>query len=142
MLSGFMIAYLIYATFKWLGYTLFLFVWKRAARPAVFSPFKIGVIRTLLGVVLGTAYFFVVLSIAKAHGISGGRNPFIIDPRLYFLGLLPIRIFEWSVILKFFLNKTAVVTKSRLFVSTGVIWSFVLDLPGALGLIAFVSSIC
>jgi hypothetical protein len=96
------------------------------------SAWKVGAVRTLIGMVAGAAYF----------GLW-----WIIDPRFpgasssflwpYLAGLLPVRIAEWWLLIWLFYDRELrQVAKDWRMVALGTIWSYVLDVPAIAGLIA------
>ena len=140
---GFSIIFLgtgIYALIKILGYSLFakflnsLFLTHN-------NIWKVGLVRTILGVVLGLAHNVFFLSF---FNISMGRSPIGgEDTYLYFTFLILLRIFEWGLIIYLFydrkMKKRALIIKA---IGLGVIWSFILDIPLLAGLFVGIATIC
>jgi len=130
----------IYALIKVTGYSLFakylnsLFFLQN-------NIWKVGLIRTAIGVVLGiahNAFFLSFLNVSMGRSPIGGE-----DTGLYFALLILLRIFEWWLIIFLFYEKKwpgnyRVVQGVLL----GVIWSFILDIPLMLGLFVAIASIC
>lgn len=130
----------LYLCIKVVGYTVFAAFLNRLYACSN-SIWKVGMVRTLLGVVLGLAHNAVFLSFFK---ISMGRAPLGgEDTRLYFAALVLLRFFEWGLIIFWFYdrkyrNKRTLVRA----VATGTVWSFILDIPLLAGLFTVAASIC
>jgi hypothetical protein len=55
---------------------------------------------------------------------------------IFLLGLIPVRILEWLLLLRiFFLRQTDDKAKLLKNVALGVLWSFILDIPAIFGFI-------
>ena len=85
--------------------------------------YAVGAARTLIGVLFGTLYFTLA-----SVGVPGV---------LILLGLIPIRVIEWLLLLKIFYDRPLEKrSKAQDVVVLGTIWSFVLDIPAIIGFIA------
>jgi len=131
---------LFYGIIKVLGYSLFAKL-LNSLFSRENSIWKVGLIRTGLGIVLGflhNAFFLHVLEVSKGRSPFGGK-----DAYLFFLLLVVLRIIEWGIIIFWFydrkLENKAATFKS---ICLGIVWSFILDIPMIAGLIVVVSSIC
>lgn len=81
------------------------------------NSWKVGAVRTAIGLAAGTAYF----------GVWSLTN-FAPDPVLWFVGLLPIRVVEWAVLLRLFFEKTFLgSSRSWKYSVYGSAWSYALD---------------
>lgn len=131
---------IIYGIIKIFGYSIFakylnsLFVVNQ-------NIWKVGLIRTVLGVALGlthNAIFFSLFDISMGRSPIGGEGT-----ALFFILLIILRVIEWGLIIHWFydkkLTKRSQVFKGLIF---GIIWSFVLDIPLLTGLLVVVASIC
>ena len=92
------------------------------SRPDV-NPFRIGAVRTLIGMGFGVLYFTLA---------SVGFPSLLI-----LLGLIPIRVLEWTLLLKMFYDpRLADRSKLKDVNILGTIWSFLLDVPALMGVFA------
>ncbi len=81
------------------------------------SCWKVGAMRTAIGIAAGLAYFG-VWNASKAM-----PNPF-----LWFLGLIPVRLVEWGFLQRIFFDKSLLRSwRSWDYAAYGTVWSFVLD---------------
>jgi hypothetical protein len=99
------------------------------------SAWKVGAIRTLIGMAAGAAYFvvwnFFERSTFQVKAVAG------YDHWFYLAGLLPVRIAEWWLLIWLFYDRELrEVAKGWRMVGLGVIWSYVLDAPAIAGFIA------
>lgn len=107
------------------------------------SIWKVGICRTLLGLVVGAALNFLLLGALHIQ-LGMGRSPLGgRDTDIYFLLLTTIRIGEWLLIVWYFYDRELYISwkliKAVLF---GTILSYLIDLPVMLGLIMVISTIC
>ncbi|MFC1749533.1 hypothetical protein ACFL2V_12080 [Pseudomonadota bacterium] len=131
---------LIYLVIKVVGYSFYAKYLNR-----LFSKenniWKVGAVRTLLGVVLGVihnAVLFSTLNISMGRSPIGGEDTFI-----YLLLLILLRVFEWGIIVYWFYTRSlGINVRTIKGVGLGVIWSFILDIPLWMGLIAVIATIC
>jgi hypothetical protein len=126
-----------YATFcaiKFAGYTAAAHVLSVQYERKEVSAWKVGAVRTLIGMVAGAAYFGLWSLIARnPSGVIQEINV----PFFYFVGLLPIRIAEWWLLIWLFYDREfRQPAKDWRFVALGTIWSYVLDAPAIAGFIA------
>jgi len=98
------------------------------------ASWKVGGVRTLIGMAAGAAYFGLWSLIdpsAPPRGMFGGF------PYLYLAGLLPVRIAEWWLLIWLFYDRALRQPgKGWRMVGLGTIWSYVLDAPAMAGFIA------
>jgi hypothetical protein len=81
------------------------------------SYWKVGAVRTVIGIAAGLAYF-------GAWTASNGSP----SPYLWFLGLIPVRLIEWGFLLRLFFDSSMLRTlRSWEYSAYGAVWSFVLD---------------
>jgi len=143
-IAFFLTVYVAYAVMKLVGYSLSAYAIRAVlVRPDV-SPWRVGLVRTLLGIVVGGLY-------TAGWAVFGGRDALegvvLTDPQStaiwYAVGLVPVRILEWTWLIWYFFDRRFDRPgRDVLCVVLGVVWSFVLDLPALLGVISILSSIC
>ena len=125
--------YLTFTAVKFAGYSLFAHGLNRAYAKAQ-NLWMVGGARTLIGMAVGGAYFGLWQLFDGMGGVGIG----------YLLGLLPIRIGEWWLIVWFFFDRPLV--RPNLgwgLVALRVIWSYICDMPATFGyLITGGLSIC
>jgi hypothetical protein len=127
------LAFASFACVKFAGYVAAASALNLSYRSKENSVWKVGAARTALGLVAGAAYggvFIWLMTSVAAHGDDSAR-PFI----LYFGGLVPVRLAEWSLIIWYFYQRA----KPNSFLllrnsAVGIIWSFVLDAVGVFAL--------
>jgi hypothetical protein len=112
------ISLLAYTTVKLAGYSFFgkkLNQWYNKTRP---RPIVFGAARTLLGIVVGIGSLFLL------SGLTSNREA------LFLILLIPIRFFEWFLMLYLFFerNNFSIKRISR-FSTQGIFFSFALDIP-------------
>ena len=125
-----------FAGVKFIGYTGAVWALARSYQAKETSILKVGAARTALGLVAGAAYGGLFFLLAR-DGSFIERNSGPIAGILYFGGLIPVRLAEWSFIIWYFFrrgkpNPGPWIGKSWL----GVAWSFVLDTVGIFTAIA------
>jgi hypothetical protein len=103
---------------KFAGYSLAGYYLKNRYREPGVSSAKFGAARTALGVVAGISYAYLAgsLEVSQAQ---------------FYLGLIPVRVAEWSLIIWMFFEYGRIETKRLKLVkysALGVIWSYLLDL--------------
>ena len=127
-----------YATFcaiKFGGYTVAAHFLSMHYDRSEVSAWKVGAVRTLIGMTAGAAYFglwFVVDRGGYHPGGGFGSSPFP-----YLAGLLPVRIAEWWLLIWLFYDRELrEPAKDWRMVGLGTLWSYVLDAPVIAGFIA------
>ena len=107
-----------YTSIKLIGYTLAgkkLNQWYKVSKP---RPFVFGIARTVLGLTLGISVLFLL-----------DKSSSTVDSRFLFL-LIPVRFFEWHLILYLFYERQNYLFKRISGYSLlGILWSFILDIP-------------
>ena len=121
-----------FAAVKFLGYTVYGHVLRKmffeeepdasdGRRAAWFRAFKIGAIRTLIGLLVGAGYAALVRT-----GIFGD-----LAAPVFLLGLLPVRIGEWLLLFRIvFKHGVSDWGKTAWAVFVGIIVSYGLDFAG------------
>src|SRR5882724_3099688 len=137
MPAGFMYPGLGYATFcaiKFAGYSAAgHFLSQRYGRTDL-SPWKVGAVRTLIGMAAGAAYFGLWQLIDPRAFNPGPDSDHTSLP--YLIGLLPVRIAEWWLLIWLFYDRELRESaKGWRMVGLGTIWSYVLDAPAIAGFI-------
>jgi hypothetical protein len=134
MLDGISNPILGYSSFcavKFVGYTGAAYVLSRSYHRDV-SAWKVGAVRTLIGMVAGAGYFLLWYLFDK-HALDTGEA----FPYRYLAGLLPIRIGEWWLLIWLFYDRELrQIAKDWRMVGIGTVWSYVLDTPAVLGFFA------
>jgi hypothetical protein len=137
--------YVAYAGVKLAGYSLSAVVLKKLLRRPDLGAWRVGFIRTVLGILVGGAYTL-VWAAGENYGwfrglpMTGGRAGSIL---YYMAGLIPVRLLEWSWLVWFcFDRRFEQRGRDTVAVIGGSLWSFALDLPPLMGALWFVASIC
>lgn len=121
-----------YASFcavKFAGYTLAAHVIAKSYGRGDVSIWRVGAVRTLIGMAAGAAYFGAWHAMGKP---LGGDLTF-----LYLAGLLPIRIAEWWLLIWLFYDRALAEREAGWWmVALGTVWSYILDAPAIVGFIA------
>lgn len=128
------LGYTTFCAIKFAGYTAAAHVLSSQYDRDV-SAWKVGAVRTLIGMAAGAAYFGLWLYLDRL----GYRDFYMISgiPWPYFAGLLPVRIAEWWLLIWLFYDRElGEVAKDWRMVGLGTVWSYVLDAPATAGLIA------
>jgi hypothetical protein len=122
------IGYLTFCVIKFLGYAFAARFLSCAYARTNLSAWKVSAARTLIGMATGALYLWAAVRLAPAARL---------DDAFHYLLLVPIRITEWWLILWFFYDRLLEHKKRGwLCVICGTLWSFVLDVPAILGLVA------
>jgi len=115
-----------FGTVKFLGYSGFAWMIKGKFKECRSHPLVIGGVRTLIGIGFGCAYMF-LFNLATFQGDSG---------LLYYMGLFPVRMVEWSLLIWLFFDRKLEDPMRLLgFAVIGVLISYLLDIPAFIGLI-------
>ena len=100
------------------------------------ASWKVGAVRTLIGMAAGAAYFGLWYPDRYARRMSRAACTAVFR-YLYLAGLLPVRIAEWWLLIWLFYDrKLREPAKGWRMVGLGTIWSYVLDAPAIAGFIA------
>lgn len=129
-ISNPVIGSLVFAGIKVAGYSFAATRLNRLYSASV-NPWLFGITRTLLGVAVGAALGYLLVGAQK-------------DLDDFYLALVPIRIFEWLVLIALFYDRQSP-NLSRLFkaAALGTLLSFALDIPaGLLGVLSAGVFIC
>ena len=123
-LSHPVIGYFGYCAVKFAGYSLAAhFISQRYQTKR--NPFLVGGTRTLIGMSVGVAYYF-LLGLLRPHSAL-----------LAGLGLVPVRFMEWWLLLWLFYDRRLEQRrKGWRTVVLLTIWSFILDVPALIGFFA------
>lgn len=123
--------YAIFTCVKLVGYSLFALKLNRSYRLEK-NVLAVGTVRTLMGMILGGGYF---LLWGLVFGKASKELP-------YWMGLVPLRIFEWWLLIRIFYDRPFRHPASRGNVAEGIGWSYLLDLPAMFGFLICGISIC
>jgi hypothetical protein len=131
---------IIYALIKIVGYSLFA-KYLNSLYQKHQNIWKVGLVRTVLGVVLGLVHngiFFSFFNISMGRSPIGGEGTY-----LFFTLLVLLRVIEWSLIVHWFYDKNITEKNKALkAICLGIFWSFILDIPLMAGLFVVIASIC
>lgn len=112
---------------KFGGYAAAGFALKNAFQSAQ-SVWKVGAVRTGIGVLFGSVFGGVWI-LLSTHFEKRWPDWLVIS--VFFGLLIPIRLFEWSLLIHFFFDKGLVQRLRGLkYSAVGTLWSFVLDAIG------------
>jgi hypothetical protein len=119
---------LAFPAIKAVGYTAFALYLNRIFPNKPRNILAVGVSRMLIGLAFGT----VLAAVSFPFVFYGG-----IGVVIYLVGLIPVRILEWLIIIKAFYGKDPPLTWSdlRVPIFLGVVTSFLLDVPALAGLV-------
>jgi hypothetical protein len=124
-MGGGAIGFAAFAGVKYTGYTLAAVALNRAYASADRSAWLVGASRTAIGLIAGITYGWF-----WTHG-AGGPQELILA--LFFAALVPIRIFEWGLLVRWFYEPRLLRTrKAWKAAGLGTLWSFALDAVGIL----------
>jgi hypothetical protein len=112
--------FITFAAVKYAGYSAAAWLLNRRYQHDTHSPLLIGLVRTGIGLAAGAAYGAAVLFARFPEG-------------LFFAALIPIRLLEWGLLLRWFYEPQFLATgRAWRWASAGAAWSFALDLVGIL----------
>jgi len=128
------LGYIGFCAVKFAGYSVAAWAISESYKRPDRKPWIVGGARTLIGMATGAAYFGLVFALSKSFvGPMDGSLSLLVYP----VGLLPLRIAEWWFLLWLFYDrKLEQPAKGWRIVYVGTVWSYVLDLPATLGLLA------
>ena len=119
------IGYAGFATVKFAGYALAAHYISKSYRRTDRNRYVVGGVRTLIGMGFGAAYAG-IWSLLPAVGTGGGL--------LFFVGLAPVRVAEWWLLLWWFFDRRLEDQhKGWGIVRVTTVWSYVLDVPATIG---------
>jgi len=117
-------SYIVFGAIKFVGYSLAARYLKTSYPDSNANVLLVGLTRTLIGMFFG--------AIVGMIGFWAFEVAFLV----FLLGLLPVRILEWWILLRiFFDRKDEDKRKLGNNIALGVVWSFVLDIPAIFGFI-------
>lgn len=122
------IGLLAFPAIKLVGYTAFAIYLNQKFPDNKRNIFLVGFSRMLLGLAFGTALAFLSFPFVFVFGLG---------IFIYIVGLIPIRVLEWWLIIKGFYNTDPPLNFSDVkdSITLGVITSFLLDIPALFGLV-------
>lgn len=121
--------YLAFSAVKLAGYTLAGWYLNRRYSNATAHFALVGLTRTIIGIVFGAALALATYFPISLFGIAGIL--------VYILGLIPVRLLEWWIIIFIFYDRSMQsMPKDWRFAALGTAWSFALDIPALIGLVA------
>jgi hypothetical protein len=120
--------YIAFSAVKLCGYSLAAWYLNRQYPDAKRNFAVVGLTRTLIGMLFGGALGFLVLPL-----VDVGEFGIIV----YYLGLIPVRLLEWWIIILLFYDRHALTkAKDWRHVGIGTVWSYALDIPAVIGFVA------
>lgn len=129
-ISELIAGYATFATIKVVGYCTLTFVMDRVYKKPFWLFIPAGISRTLIGLVFSGIYGLMA-------GLFLGVTGLLISAPLFLLGLLLVRLVEWWLVVWLFYDRSLTEkSKDWIWAAVGASWSFVLDIPAFLGLIA------
>ncbi len=120
--------YLAFSAVKLVDYSLAGLFLNSRYPEATTNFLVVGIARTVIGMVFGG-----VLGLLTLPLVFGGGLGIL----LYVLGLIPVRLLEWWIIIRFFYDRSMETKpKDWRYAGIGTAWSFALDIPAAIGFFA------
>lgn len=101
-----------YTAIKYVGYTAYSLYINREIG-VTRNVFLVGAVRTIMGFILGP----ILLAVT------------VVIPFLFWVGLIPMRIIEWMLLLRLMYGQNIERKKEIRIVTIGIVWSFILDIP-------------
>ncbi len=121
--------YLAFSAVKLAGYSLAGWYLNRRYANATAHFAVVGISRTVIGMVFGTALALVAYFPLVMVGSVGIL--------IYIFGLIPVRLIEWWIIILIFYDRTRQsMPKDWRYAALGTAWSFALDIPALIGVLA------
>jgi len=120
---------LAFPAIKAAGYTAFAFYLNNQFPERPRNVFLVGICRMLLGLMFGTILAFFSFPFVFVFGVG---------VLIYLLGLIPVRVLEWWIIIKMFYGdpeQKITWNDTKGIITSGVICSFVLDIPALIGFV-------
>ncbi|MEZ5423960.1 MAG: hypothetical protein R2682_12840 [Pyrinomonadaceae bacterium] len=119
---------LAFPAIKLAGYTAFAVYLNRSFPENPRNILAVGLSRTLVGLIFGTILALLSFPFVFVAGIGS---------LIYIVGLIPVRILEWWLIIKAFYSLDTPLSWPQLKVPVvlGVVTSFLLDIPALTGLV-------
>ena len=110
---------LAFTSIKFVGYSLAALYLNKSYPNSTNNFLVVGLVRTIIGIVFG----IILTSISFPFVFIGGLG-FLV----YILGLIPVRLLEWSILIRFFYDES-VEDKHQLWKHKvlGTLWSFILE---------------
>jgi len=120
--------YLVFSAVKLAGYSLAASYLNNRYPESTTNFFVVGITRTVIGMIFGAALGLLALPFVFVGGLG---------ILLYILGLIPVRLVEWWIIIRWFYDPS-MLTKEKdwRYAGIGTAWSFVLDIPAVIGFFA------
>lgn len=118
--------YLVFGAVKLAGYTLAgWFLNRRYSKPRAHFV-VVGIARVVIGMVLGALFALLAFPLVLAGGLG-----------IALLGIIPVRLLEWWILIRLFYDRSMQTKrKDWRYAGLGTAWSFVLDIPALIGLVA------
>lgn len=123
------LGFVAFAGVKFAGYTCAAWALNRFFQSKENSIWKVGTARTALGLAAGACYGGLFILLTNAVDPTGNHSDRAAV--VYFIGLVPVRLAEWSLIIWLFYLRNKE-NRARLLggAAAGTVWSFALDAIG------------
>jgi hypothetical protein len=137
-------SYVAFACVKLVAYSLFAVALNRHLGGRQ-SALLVGVLRTLLGMAVGSAYFHLLSVTSDSDEFLGGKTPLMVFA--YWMSFVPLRFAEWWLVLRVFYQpsrggdpwaeelhgRTLISWPTRLkLIAAGTVVSYIADFPAAI----------
>jgi hypothetical protein len=117
--------YLAFGAVKLAGYSLAAWRLNRSYPETGANFGVVGLTRTVIGMVFGSVLGLLALPLVLAGGLG---------VVVYYLGLIPVRLLEWWIIILLFYDRRAQTKpKDWRYAGFGTAWSYALDIPALIG---------
>jgi hypothetical protein len=122
------VGYVAFAGVKFVGYTMAALALKKAYKSASAGTIKVGLARTVIGLVAGALFGGIWLLLSMRFE---NKWPDWMAGLVFFGVLIPIRLAEWSLLIHLFFDRGLVQRARDLeYAAYGSLWSFALDAIG------------
>ena len=123
--------YLAFGAVKFGGYSLAAWYMNRSYPESGAKIPVVGITRTVVGMVFGAVLGLMVLPLVFMSDFG------IASVAVYYLGLVPVRLLEWWIIILIFYDRQ-IKMKSKDWTNAGLgtAWSYALDIPALVGFLA------
>lgn len=126
------VGYVVFSAVKFAGYTFAAHYLNQKIANQPKSIFFVGATRTAIGMIAGL--IVKLLREAAEHFFSDSISGILVLVG-YFLFLFPLRLFEWWLLIRVFFHDSSNNLQPLPLLIKLSIWSYILDLPAALGFI-------
>lgn len=122
------VGYVAFSAVKFGGYSLAAWRLNRSYPDQMRNVAAVGGTRTAIGMVIGTLLGLFLFPLVLMGELGFGA---------YYLVLIPVRLLEWWIIILIFYDRRVQTrAKDWRYAGLGTVWSYVLDVPALIGLVA------